>query len=389
MLTYIFVVLSAAAPMTPSELQKLMGVGINLGNTLEAPIEGQWAPRAQESFFDEFKRIGFQNVRVPVRWDNHTQTSPPYAVDPVFLDRVETILDWSLSRGFVTVVNTHHDDWLDQADDSVFNARLPRLKAIWTQMSSRFQNKSEKLLFEVYNEPHVMSVQSFNKMNAAILPIIRATNPTRVVVLGGLQWMGPSWVTSNPDALIIPDPSDHQLMLEIHNYDPFQYALQNPPTVHNWGSDSDIKALNDWMDSIVSWSKKKGLPIYYGEFGCTHSQTKATGRVAWYSEHLKAIQSHGLAASVWDDDGNFRVFDRNADTWDNEVLVALGKTPIGPNTPTPAPGPVAPTPPPTPAPAEKTCPDCTGGKCDCSWVKPTTCQGPGDGSCCFKCCCGK
>ena len=60
MLTYIFVVLSAAAPMTPSELQKLMGVGINLGNTLEAPIEGQWAPRAQESFFDEFKRIGFQ-----------------------------------------------------------------------------------------------------------------------------------------------------------------------------------------------------------------------------------------------------------------------------------------------------------------------------------------
>jgi hypothetical protein len=35
------------------------------------------------------------------------------------------------------------------------------------------------------------------------------------------------------------------------------------------------------------------------------------------------------------------------------------------------------------------CPNCWGGRCGCSWLKPTSCDGPGDGSCCFKCCCDK
>jgi len=45
------------------------------------------------------------------------------------------------------------------------------------------------LLFEVFNEPHLMSVGNLNAMNAAVLPIIRDTNPTRTVrhrVVAGL-----------------------------------------------------------------------------------------------------------------------------------------------------------------------------------------------------------
>lgn len=57
--------------------------------------------------------------------------------------------------------------------------------------------------------------------------------------------------------------------------------------------------------------------------------------------------------------------------------------------PTPAPTPPPPTPPPTPGSTSKSCPACGGGACDCSWVQPGSCDGPGDGSCCFKCCCNK
>ena len=50
----------------------------------------------------------------------------------------------------------------------------------------------------------------------------------------------------------------------MHNYDPYFYAQQIPPTVTHWGSTTDIKALNDWMDAIEKWSETKGLPVYYG-----------------------------------------------------------------------------------------------------------------------------
>ena len=52
----------------------------------------------------------------------------------------------------------------------------------------------------------------------AVLPIIRTNNSNRIVILGGLQWMNPTWQTQHPASMRIPS-GDPQLMLEIHNYD--------------------------------------------------------------------------------------------------------------------------------------------------------------------------
>ena len=310
-----------AAPITPREMQQRMGIGINLGNTLDAPTEGAYAPKAQALFFDQYKAKNFTNVRIPVQWGHHLSTTPPYTVNETFMARVEQVVNWSLERDLVTVLNTHHDEWFENN----FPSSLPRFTALWEQISIRFANKSEILLFEVYNEPHAASftADDLNQMNAAVLPIIRQHNPTRIVLFGGLKFMNPSWIIGNPDLLNVPT-NDTQLMLEIHNYDPYKYAGMNP-TVHSWGSVADVASLNAWMDAISAWSKKKGLPIYYGEWGCTIAQTKATGRYDWYLQHAMSIRNHGFAASVWDDDGKYQVYDRAGNSWDDALLQALGK----------------------------------------------------------------
>ena len=71
-------------------------------------------------------------------------------------------------------------------------------------------------------------------------------------------------------------------------------------------------------------------------------------------------------------------------------VLPTGSTSWPPTPPTP-PAPPTPTPPPPspPSPGGKKCPKCSGGACGCGWVKPNTCHGNGDGSCCFKCCCNK
>ena len=88
-------------------------------------------------------------------------------------------------------------------------------EAIWTQIAERFKDKDETLLFEIFNEAHLMTADQLNTMNAAILPIIRKQNPTRVVLLQGLKFSNPTWFIQNPDALVVP--ADSQLMIEIHN----------------------------------------------------------------------------------------------------------------------------------------------------------------------------
>jgi endoglucanase len=113
---------------------------------LEAPLEGDWAPPAQSYYFDDYASVGLQWVRIPVRWDNHTMTAPPYTINATWMARVQQVVGWSLAHGFPTIINTHHDDWLDTTTD--FAAQLPRFQAIWQQVATAFANASDLLMFE-------------------------------------------------------------------------------------------------------------------------------------------------------------------------------------------------------------------------------------------------
>ena len=135
---------------------------------------------AEERYFDSYAAAGFRSVRVPCRWSQHTSTTPPYitAHNP-FLARVFEVAGWSISRKLRTVINAHHDDWLDgAADDAAFTRALDRLVAIWRAVGKRFAHVPDNLLaFEVYNEPHLnMTTRWLNRMNAAVLAVL----PSRV-----------------------------------------------------------------------------------------------------------------------------------------------------------------------------------------------------------------
>lgn len=97
-------------------------LGINLGNVLEEPAERPAPHDAEERFFDAYASAGFGLVRVPVRWDGHTLATPPYTINSTWLARVAEVAGWAASRGLRVVVNSHHDDWLDVADNGAFNA---------------------------------------------------------------------------------------------------------------------------------------------------------------------------------------------------------------------------------------------------------------------------
>jgi endoglucanase len=305
------------------------GKGTNLGNTLDAPVEGSWAPAAQEVFFDDFKSKGFEAIRIPVRWDNHTMLNSPYTIDSTFMNRVKTVVGWCLDRQFTCAINSHHDDWLD--DQNKFPSALPRFVAIWTQISETFASYPSKLLFEIYNEPHVMSVPQLNQMNTQIYSLIRKTNPSRVVMFGSLGWYGIWWILQNPDAMVIPGGgSDPNVWLQVHDYDPFCFTTPQcgSPMITTWGTPSDIQQVKDNFQNLLKWasSRMPHTPILLGEFGATVQQPCSNCRSVWYQTYVAALQSSSqfVGWALWDDDGWFKVYDRANRGWDNLVLKAVG-----------------------------------------------------------------
>jgi len=324
---------SAAAPFAAAAVATTFG--INLGNVLEETVERPAPHDAEERFFDAYKAAGFGLVRVPVRWDNHTLAVPPYTIDPVFLARVAEVAGWATSRGLRAIINSHHDDWLDLADDAAFNASLPRFLAIWRQVAARFAGASPLLAFEVFNEPHIMSLASLNAMQVAVHAVVREQHPTRTLIVCGLAYEGPWWLLSPAaQGLVLPKlaggAEDPALTLEVHNYDPFGFA--SPPfSLHTWGTDADVKKARDALANVTAWALARRpppappLPVILGEFAVSSLQTNTTARLLWYSVMAQAARDAGFdAMAIWDDGGWFSTLNRVTATWDMSVLKAIG-----------------------------------------------------------------
>ena len=81
--------------------------GINFGNMLEAPNEGDWGVRLDPRYIDLIEGK-FDTVRLPVRWSNHASASADAVIDEFFFKRVESVIDALLSKGVYVIVNMHH-----------------------------------------------------------------------------------------------------------------------------------------------------------------------------------------------------------------------------------------------------------------------------------------
>ena len=57
-----------------------------------------------------------------------------------------------------------------------------------TPPNTRFKDKDQSLVFECFNEPHVINPAQLNQLWATCVSTIRRTNPMRVIQIGGLLW---------------------------------------------------------------------------------------------------------------------------------------------------------------------------------------------------------
>jgi len=309
-------------PISPKTAVADMGIGINLGNTLDAPSEGSWAPAAKEKFIIDFKEAGFKHVRIPVTWHGRTETVAPYQIGSADMDRVETVVDWALNQDLYVILNLHHDNWIKENYSSQKNRN--RFDSIWLQIVERFKYKSAKLMFEILNEPEGLTVTNVDEINVRVLDIIRRANPTRLVVFSGNGF-------TPIDALLtaaIPDENDDYLIGNFHAYDPWPFAGQ---CLRSWGSDADIVDLGNIYQKAHNWSVEHNIPVTVNEFGVAHFDFTAPENICDEGDRLKYIEAHvnfatehGIGATFWDDAGSFSSYNREDNSWgpEKDILVA-------------------------------------------------------------------
>ncbi|WP_233267305.1 glycoside hydrolase family 5 protein [Paraglaciecola sp. L3A3] len=296
-----------------------MAIGINLGNTLDAPLEGDWALPAEKSFIIAFKNAGFKHVRIPVTWHHHTQQVAPFKIDEKFLTRVEQVVDWALAEDLYVILNAHHESWFKND----YSANLPRFNKIWLQLAERFKQKSAKLAFEILNEPTGMTMQQVNKLNRQVLALIRNHNPNRLVIYSGNGYTPLASLLSAE----IPDIDDKFLIGNFHSYDPWNFAGK---CIQTWGSHNHQTELRKIYQKANQWSNDNQIPVMINEFGAAKYDHTAPENVCdlqqrldYLKHHVSLAKEYAITGTFWDDGGSFSTFDRRTNTWgpEKDILV--------------------------------------------------------------------
>ncbi len=297
-----------------------IGKCINMGGALEAPEEGDWGYSIREADFKRLKNAGFDSVRIPIRWSEHTKNKPPFTVRRYIFKRIDEVVEQALRNDLKVIINVHHYEEISEDAET----HLPRLYEMWDQIIDRYKDTPDAVMFEFLNEPHTsMTAARVNEMNRVLLEKVRAVNPDRWVVLGGGHWGTLEGLTStNP-------PFDEKAMVTFHYYSPFEFTHQGAPWAHKeiemgqtWGSQDDRKRMVRDFSDAAHWRDKVGMPMLLGEFG-VYVKVPDQQRAEWTEKVRKTAEEVGFGWCYWDYATSLGIYDLEVEHFKPGMVEAL------------------------------------------------------------------
>lgn len=305
---------------------KNMGLGWNLGNTLEAYSQTEtdftktayWGQQdlSSETCWGQYitkpellkmiKDAGFGAIRVPVTWFNHMDIDGN--VNSAWMARVHEIVDYVINQGMYCILNVHHDTGADgssvkswiKADEANYTQNKARYEKLWKQIAEEFKDYDHHLLFESYNEMldklnswcyasmnasgqynESIATSAYNAINSyakSFVSTVRGAggnNANRNLIINtycASNGVG-TWTTHLKDPLTnlnIPEGESNHIIFEVHAY-PDIVTKDGSGNITGDKKISDIKKETDDMISLLkSELVSKGAPLIIGEWGTSN-----------------------------------------------------------------------------------------------------------------------
>lgn len=328
---------SAFALPKATDLVADMGLGYNIGNTMEVPGNptawGNDFPTAE--YVKAIKAAGFNTVRIPCAWDSHASNG---TINAGWLDSVKTVVDLVIGEGMYAMLNSHWDNgWLE---DHVFDGMgydktgevnssaatvAAKQESYWKQIATKFAAYDEHLIFASANEPGVNDpwfeggtdggqwgfdenrMEVLKSFHEACIKGVRAAggnNATRTIIV-----QAPRTEIDKAPLLSSNMPTDPTgagyIMAEVHYY-PYQYSLMtadeswgtqyyyyydmpsSTDKTHNMGWNVYSKSIDDQalgtpkqiakaFGELKTMFCDKGIPVVIGEMGAVKRLDALTG----------------------------------------------------------------------------------------------------------------
>lgn len=350
--------------LTALEATRLMGNGINLGNTLEAcdnnvgiktnaPLsyETYWGqPKTTQAMIDGMKAAGFDTIRIPVAWmTNATHLyEGDYTIDAGYMDRVEEVVRYARKAGMYVIINDHWDGgWYGMFGSESAETRalaMEAYKGMWQQIAERFRDYSDYLIFESANEElggrfdensplycsdsvvtYLNDDERYaltNEINQTFVDVVRATggnNATRFLLIAGYST---DIDQTCDDRFQMPkDTANSKLMVSVHYYDPWSYCgASSAASATKWGKVSDYEYMDQQLAKMTKFTEA-GYGVVIGEYGALPcSDGLKDNTLAYHTAFLDACTKYNLTNCLWDCSGLYK---RVSQTFADDDILAM------------------------------------------------------------------
>lgn len=312
---------------------------------------------------------GLGHIRLPVAWWHHRCVNGN--IDPVFMEIVARVVDNALDAGLVVVLNLHEFNKELQKDPTSDKLREDFVK-IWRQVSTRFAGRSERLYFELLNEPKFDEASckaQWPPLIEAGIAAIREShenNTRRTLLLGACN---PNDARLIHDSLAevlrkvrgqVPEVREkvdmNPLIASFHFYDPdaathwigktnerdpslppcppLDPTAKSPQPVPLKCASTNDKNKGDWerfnrdsFELVALFGKALDVPIHLGEFGFQRAREGNPSGVGadarnqgnqdrdiWLRSMAAWANQHGMSWTIWNLYGQFGFVDHDGKT---------------------------------------------------------------------------
>lgn len=320
-----------------AEIAGRMTIGLNIGNTLEAmggKSETYWGnPAITREFIAFAKESGFNALRLPVSWDQYADPTTA-EIEPQWLERVREVVQYSLDEDLYVIVNIHWDGgWLERQVTPAHQAENnAKQKAYWEQIATLLRDFDERVLFASANEPNVDTADEMAVLlsyHQTFIDAVRSTggkNAYRTLIV-----QGPYTDIEKTQELMTTLPTDsasERLMVELHYYSPWQFALMEEDEdwgnrFFYWGRDNHSPTdtehnptgdewEEDYVDKMFEQVKiqfvDQGIPVILGEYGAVRRdhltgddrERHLRSRAYYFYYVTQSAMANGMVPFYWD-----------------------------------------------------------------------------------------
>jgi endoglucanase len=334
--------------------------GVNFSGWFES-FSAQSIPftKYTEEDFANVKSLGADVIRLPVKMHSMTGPAPNYSLDPLLFKFLDQAVGWAEKYGLYIIIDNHSFDPVKGIDDDIDRILLP----VWDQVSRRYKDRSDFIVYEILNEPHGISDRRWGEVQGMAIQTIRKNDTKHAVIAGGTDY------NSIEKLSAIPRYSDTNVIYTFHFYDPYLFTHQGanwggPPVLvslaglpfpaegrrmpripadlkgtwiesslnYSYAKDASAEKIYSALDKAAAFSRERDVPVFCGEFGVYLIQSPKEDRALWYRIVSAALDRRNISRTSWDYYGGFGIFNTQArgdffSDLNTDVVRAMGFTP--------------------------------------------------------------